>query len=83
MEVKKVIEKAVEYLKKFFPNAERVQLEEVELSDDDKFWNITLSYEDLEPSPGYITFGKKRFYKIFKIDTNNMEVRSMKIRDLK
>ena len=84
MDVKQATEKAAEHLKKFFPSAERIQLEEVEITDDDKYWNITLSYDDRETvAGGYIQLGPRRFFKIFKIDTKNGNVRSMKIRDLK
>ena len=37
MEVKEATEKAVEHLKQFYPTGEKVQLEEVEITDDDKF----------------------------------------------
>ena len=84
MEVKDVAENAAAYLKKFFPKAERIQLEEIEISDDDKFWNITLSYDDQPTEPGGFIFGGiSRFYKIFKVDAKDGSVRSMKIRNIK
>jgi hypothetical protein len=51
-----------------------LQLEETELSDDERFWLITLSYQ-FSPiqSPKY---------KVFKIDSNTGRVVSMKIRSL-
>ena len=46
MEVKEATDKAVNYLTNFYPEADRVKLEEVEITDDNKFWNITLSYDE-------------------------------------
>lgn len=84
MNVKEAAKKAAEYLKSFFPEAGRIQLEEVDITDDDKYWNITLSYNDIETvDAGFISLGTKRFYKTFKIDTKNGEVRSMKIKTIK
>ena len=83
MEIKEATKNAADYLKSFFPTAERLRLEEVEITDDDSYWNITLSYDDnpdMEGASFMHTF-KKRFYKIFKIDATNGNVRSMKIRD--
>ncbi len=67
---------------------EDLRLEEVELSDDKKFWLITLGFSrpaykaknplaDLTDSPKY-----EREYKIFKIDSETGEVQSMKIREV-
>ena len=86
MEVKEATDAAAKYLRSFFPSANRVKLEEVEITDDDKYWNITLSYEEqeLEAGVAYIGFPNiKKFYKIFKIDTKKGNVRSMKIRDIR
>jgi hypothetical protein len=59
-----------------------VRLEEVELSEDTKYWLITLSFP-APPSPGVITFGGRRQYKIFKVDADTGTVLSMKIRELR
>lgn len=84
MDVKEATEKAVEHLKKFYPTVEKVQLEEVELTDDDKYWNIVLSYENMEIIPlSYLQVGQQRTFKVFKIDANTGNVRSMKIRNPK
>jgi hypothetical protein len=84
MDVKKATEKAVEHFKKFYPNVEKVQLEEVEITDDDKYWNIVLSYENEETTPlSYLQVGQQRTFKVFKIDANTGMVRSMKIRNPK
>lgn len=65
-----------------------VRLEEVELSEDKKFWLITLGYNlsnfvknnPLETLG--ISIGENREYKIFKVDAETGEVASMKIREL-
>lgn len=76
LDVKQAVEKASDYLvnaywKETIVNA---QLEEVELSEDQRYWLITLSFSLM---PG------KRQYKIFKIDVETGEVLSMKIRDVR
>ena len=56
-----------------------VQLEEVELTEDGRYWLITLSY----PVPrelASLNFNFKRKYKVFTIDALTGEVKSMKIR---
>ena len=84
MEVNEVAQKAFEYLKSFYPDADKAQLEEAEITDDNKFWLITLSYEskDIPAGPFLFSTGKTRKLKIFKINASTGEVRSMKIRDL-
>jgi hypothetical protein len=82
--VKDASDKAKEYLMAFFPDAEQVQLEEVELSADKKHWMITLSYEGVSGSvASSMLVGKSLRYKIFKLDAKTGEVLSMKIRDIK
>ena len=77
-------DKAKEYLLAFFPDAEQVQLEEVELSADKGHWMITMSYEGVSGSvASSMLVGKSLRYKIFKLDAKNGEVLSMKIRDIK
>ena len=82
--VKDATDKAKEHLLVFFPDAELVQLEEVELSADKKHWLITLSYEGVSGSvASSMLVGKSLRYKIFKLDAKNGEVLSMKNRDIK
>jgi hypothetical protein len=84
IQVKEATEKAKEHLRAFFPEAERVQLEEVELSADKVYWLVTLSYEGLSSSvASSMLVGKSLLYKVFKLDAKNGEVVSMKIRDIK
>jgi len=85
MTVQEISQKALEYLKGFYPDANKPQLEEVEITDDNQYWFITLSYEssDLPENPFVFTLGRTRKFKIFKIDAKTGEVKSMKIREFK
>lgn len=67
---------------------EDLRLEEVDLSEDQKFWFVTLGYSrpvdktqnllaEIIPSSKF-----ERDYKIFKIDAETGDVKSMKIREL-
>ena len=67
---------------------EDIRLEEVELSEDEKLWLITLGYNlsnSVTNNP-LETLGigivENREYKIFKVDAETGEVESMKIRKL-
>lgn len=82
--IKELADKAAEYLRAFFPDADAIQLEEIEVTDDNSYWFITLSYENTDGvinSKIWINT-RSRKYKIFKIDATSGEVRSMKIRDM-
>jgi hypothetical protein len=82
--VNEASDKAKEYLISFFPDAENLQLEEVELSEDKAHWLVTLSYEGVSNSiASSLLVGKSVLYKIFKINAKNGEVVSMKFRDIK
>jgi len=84
MDVKKAGEKALDYLKAFFPNAQSITVEEVEISDDDRYWYITLGYDLPQGSAGLMSIGfLHRNYKVFKIDDQTGDVRSMKVRQIK
>ena len=84
IDVKEATGKAREYLVSFFPDAEKVQLEEVELTEDKSYWYITVSYEGVSNSvASSLLVGKSLRYKIFKLDAESGEVISMKIRDIK
>lgn len=75
LNAKEASEKSAEYLNDLrgIPNYD-IQLEEVELSPDEKYWLVTLSF----PS-GYL--GNVRNYRIFKVNAETGEVLSMKIRN--
>ena len=84
IDVTEATNKAKTYLNSFFPEAEKVQLEEVELTNDKTHWLITLSYEGVANSvASSLLVGKSLRYKIFKLEAESGEVISMKIRDIK
>jgi hypothetical protein len=71
-----------------------VRLEEVEISEDKKYWLITFGYNlvsqlEFQKNRTAVALNKEvikskenRHYKILKVNTNNGEVESMRIRDL-
>jgi hypothetical protein len=84
IDVKEATEIARSHLASFFPDAEKVQLEEVELTENKSHWFITLSYEGVSNSvASSLLVGKSLRYKMFKLDAESGEVISMKIRDIK
>lgn len=86
MTINELADTAAKYLKDFFSDADKIQLEEIEVTDDNLYWNITLSYESSD-LPGTATniwlASRTRKFKIFKIDPKTGDVRSMKIRDMR
>jgi len=79
IDVKRAAQNAELYLKSLVLNVSNIMLEEVELTDDEQFWLITLSYNDLSTGIQNM-FGKT--VKIFKVRRDNGEVISMKIRSI-
>lgn len=76
--------RAREHLLSFFPDADEVQLEEVELTPDKAHWLVTLSYAGIANSvASSLLVGKSMRYKIFKLDAKTGDVISMKVRDFK
>ncbi len=76
---------ALEYFKQLF-SASEIQsssLEEVELSEDGKYWLITLGYE-FRPKSGIVpAFGvPKTKFKVFKVEARTGRVVAMNIRAL-
>jgi hypothetical protein len=96
IDVKDAVKIAATYLKELLPFANDIALEEVELSEDDRFWNITLSAFVPAPPPPkaakaaqlglglsmseFFREDAVRIYKILQIDAEAGTVRSMKIR---
>ena len=84
IDVKAATDIAISHLASFFPDAENVQLEELELTDDKAHWLITLSYEGVSHSvASSLLVGKSVRYKLFMLDAKSGDVISMKIRDIK
>jgi len=87
IDFKAAIKKAIEFLDAVHANQNLrdVRLEEIELSEDDRFWNITLSYRrGMPPSglAGALAGETPREYKVLAVRSVDGEVRSMKIRQL-
>ena len=86
IDVKEAARSAAEYFAGLFPDQgySEVLLEEVELSEDEKYWLITLSYA--LPRPGGEGFAalipRQRRYKQFKIDAQTGKVQAMTIRNV-
>jgi len=83
IDVKKAVQKAGEYLLSLYPNAAgAIQLEEVELTEDDKYWLITLSFPDLSIRRINKSWRTGRTYKTLKVKANTGTVVAMKIREV-
>jgi hypothetical protein len=82
LSVPEAANKAVEYLRSLYSAADNILLEEVDSSEDSKYWNITLSYQIFEKNVlgGWAVPQKK--LKVFKIDAKTGNVLSMKIREV-
>jgi hypothetical protein len=84
IDVRQAADAAARSLVSLFPEQAlaNVQLEEVELTDDEKYWLITLSYPLTQKIAVLNLPVIKREYKLFKVDTQTGQVRAMKIRKL-
>jgi len=90
IDVKKAVKIASDAIKDLYSDKIQTDLEEVEISDDEKYWLITLGFDTPKDKTVMLsrlieknTKSKKRCirkYKIFKIDSDNGKVLSMKIR---
>ncbi|GIW30020.1 MAG: hypothetical protein N2313_06260 [Meiothermus ruber] len=84
LEVKEAVRIATEYIQTLFNEKQipELRLEEVELTPDNQFWEVTLSFVVREPT-AYLSLGdaaRTREYKIFRINAETGQVQSMKIR---
>ncbi len=80
---KNAISRASAYFTEVFPQAKQVQLEEIELSEDRRYWLVTFSF----PKPELTIFGAlvanpNRDYKTVKVDAATGEPVGVKIRAL-
>ena len=89
IDVKEAVKTATDYLGQLYELAQLqdILLEEVSLSDDEKYWYVTLGFSRPLPSTDpmqKLTEGilkrYQREYKVFQIDSATGQVRSMKIR---
>lgn len=84
LDVKEAVRVASEYIQTLFTEKQipELRLEEVEMSEDGKFWDVTMSFVVREPT-AYLSLGdsaKTREYKVFKVNAETGQVQSMKIR---
>lgn len=85
IDIKQAANNAVAYmtgLPNLKADSDTIRLEEVELTEDDKFWLITLSFVDRAAATLQNVFSPARQYKTFRIDAETGDIRSMKIRQL-
>ncbi len=90
-ETKNAVEAAIKYFGDVLP-ATDIRLEEIELSTDERFWNITLSgllpaAKDGPPGTPHsiaeiFKNSHERVYKVFAVEDYDCKVKSMKIRSL-
>lgn len=85
LQLKEAIEITLNYFKEIYDRElhtyRDINIEEIELSDDEDYWYITVGYT--VPSTMVKLFQSSegmRKYKIFKVDSNTGAVKSMKIR---
>lgn len=89
--VREAVQAAQEWVRQVYPDSslEHLRLEEVELSDDEKHWNLTLGW--VEPAVrenalaaalnGHLRV-LPRVYKSLQVDAETGAVKSMKIREV-
>jgi hypothetical protein len=81
--VKEAVQQAIKIFSELFPNAKDVRLEEVELSTDGPWWEITLSFVPMGLSAFESVLGQaNRVYKRVEIDRETGELNSIKIRKI-
>jgi hypothetical protein len=83
--VKEAVKNATLFFAEVFPNATDVRLEEVELSDEGPWWNVTLSFPGPSPTSAIASVlgGQQgRIYKLVKIDAESGEPKGILIRKL-
>ncbi|RDI95955.1 hypothetical protein DV704_03270 [Meiothermus sp. QL-1] len=84
LEVKEAVRIAMDYIQSLYSEKQlpELRLEEVELTPDNQFWEVTLSFVVREPT-AYLSLGeaaRTREYKVFRINAETGQVQSMKIR---
>ncbi|KZX13192.1 hypothetical protein [Methanobrevibacter curvatus] len=80
---KQAISSSLDFVNEIFDELKNLKVEEIEFSNDDKFWKITLGWEELKEdhsailaNPSYNPL--KRTYKTFYVDKEYGEVKKMK-----
>jgi len=80
--VKDAISKAISYFRNLCPEYKSITLEEVELSEDEKYWLITLGGSEVIDFVNMRPSLTSKEYKIFKIEYDTGKFISMKIREV-
>jgi hypothetical protein len=91
VDAKQAIELARQHLKEFFPEAEMERLEELEQTESDSSWRITLSYLVPNPQQGLLASSPRmaavlapetmrREYKVFEIHPQDGSLVAMRMR---
>ena len=86
IDVKQAVSRAVTEANNLYAGQrlQDIQLEEVEITEDGKFWLITLGFyivaEGTLPEQYITALGRKREYKVFKIERETGNLISMKMR---
>ncbi|HZG54294.1 MAG TPA: hypothetical protein VEZ40_19490 [Pyrinomonadaceae bacterium] len=63
-------------------SSSNIQLEEVELTEDNKYWLITLSTSRANANALGFPLPSRKEYKIFKVNAETGDLKSMKIREV-
>jgi len=90
VDVKEAVGKAMDYLKDMYQldQFKDVLLEDVDISEDNKYWNVTIGFtrrqESTSGGPMATLIGQstefKREFKVFQIDAKTGDLRSMRSR---
>jgi hypothetical protein len=84
LDVKAAVTTAVTYLKDLYSEEElkNIRLEEVWLSDDEKYWYVTIGYNSLTSARDPLASLRlpEREYKLFKVRVEDGRVMKMKMR---
>jgi hypothetical protein len=85
IDVRAAAQAAGAYFQDLYPNVTSFSLEEVELSEDGNYWQITLSFEISQKSGMLVSLPfqpPRTKFKVFKVDARTGKVLAMKIRKL-
>ena len=87
IDVREASQKAIDHLAALYPDKDlgTILFEEAELTDDEKFWLVTISFKRLSASAGVgeSVFVGDRSYKVFTLSAETGEVHAIKNRMLK
>ncbi|MDR1819553.1 MAG: hypothetical protein LBR15_04805 [Methanobrevibacter sp.] len=85
IDTKQAIESSINYIRDVYEQLPDLRVEEIELSDNEEFWIITLGWDEikknnnLEQAMNPLFRGVKRAYKTFFVDSESGDIKKMKI----